>query len=205
MVAMSDRAAPAPPTSLRREHSDATRNALIAQGRAAFGALGYQEAGIEAVARAARVSRGALYHHFRDKKALFEAVVLQLQEEATAEVSASVSKVRDPWDQLAQGVEAYLEICRRAEYRRIVAEDAPAVLGKARCAEIERQHAVGFLKQKLETLRDANRIADLNVEILSNLLGAIIGEGAALIAQRKSDAQVRAVLRTLLSSLRPGV
>lgn len=203
---MSDRPAPAPqPLSLRGEHSEATRQALIASGRDAFGSGGYQEAGIEAVARAARVSRGALYHHFEDKKALFEAVVVTMQTEAAAEVKQRASAAKQPWAQLTAATEAMLEIGQRSAYRRIVLEDAPAVLGKQRCAEIDDAHAMGVLKERIAKLQASGHIAAVSASVLGALLGAMISEGAALLSAKSEETspeRVRAVVRTFLEAFR---
>lgn len=205
---MADQPATAAPVvSLRAEHSEATRRALVASGREAFGTIGYQDAGIEAVARAARVSRGALYHHFRDKKALFEAVLIQAQAEAAAEMDDRANARRGAWEQLERGVETYLEICQRPEYRRIVIEDAPAALGAARCAEINDSHPMGTLRARLDALQRAGLINDVNADVLGALLGAMISEGAALLtspAKRKgaSAERVHTVLRTFLEAFR---
>jgi AcrR family transcriptional regulator len=193
------------PPSLRSEHSEATRQALIASARAAFGAVGYHEAGIETVSRAARVSRGALYHHFRDKKALLDAVVVQMQSEAAAAIAAHEGAARDPWRQLVNGVQGYFEICQQPQYRRIVLGDAPAALGKARCAEIEAEHALGWLRTKLAALQKAGLIADVNAATLASLLAAMISEGAAMLSSQDRPAtpdQVHATIRTLLDGVR---
>jgi AcrR family transcriptional regulator len=200
-----DAVAASPGTSLRNEHSEATRQALVASARAAFGVAGYQDAGIESLVRAARVSRGALYHHFRDKRALFEAVVTQMQQEAAASIEHSAARAREPWAQFVDGVEVYLEICRRPEYRRIVLEDAPAALGKARCAEIENAYPLGWLKTQLRALQNAGLIANVNPATLGALLGAMISEGAAMLSSNEREAgpeQVRATLHAILDGVR---
>lgn len=200
--------APPPVQSLRAEHSEATRRALIDRAREAFATVGYQQAGIEDVSRAARVSRGALYHHFRDKKALFEAVVEQMQAEAAAAVATRAGRARNPWSQLMAGAEAYLEICTRPEFRRIAIEDAPAVLGKLRCAELNDAHAMGVLRDKLALLQASGRMAPVGVAVLSALMGAMISEGAALLASPTRDGatpeQVHKALRTFLEAFRVG-
>jgi AcrR family transcriptional regulator len=191
--------------SLRAEHSEATRQALIASGRAAFGSTGYHEAGIESLARAARVSRGALYHHFRDKKALLDAVVVQIQSEAAAEIDTRARTARDPWRQLVQGVEAYFDMCQRPAYRRIVLEDAPSALGKARCAEIEGEYPLGWLRTKLRALQKAGLVANVNAATLASLLSAMISEGAAVLSSGGREAtpdQVRAALHAMLDGVR---
>src|SRR5215475_15784895 len=82
----------------RDEYTEATRQALLAAGREAFARGGYQEAGVEAISRAARVTRGAFYHHFEDKKALFDAVVVAMQAEAAAKIETAAKSQRKIWD-----------------------------------------------------------------------------------------------------------
>ena len=94
----------------REEYTEATRQALLAAGRDAFASEGYQAAGIEAISRAARVTRGAFYHHFEDKKALFDAVVVALQIEAAASIEARAKSQRKVWDRLTEGIEAAVPI-----------------------------------------------------------------------------------------------
>lgn len=196
---------PVPPLSLRSEHSEATRQALIGSGREAFGSEGYQKAGIEALARAARVSRGALYHHFEDKRALFDAVIVAMQAEAAAEVARRADAARQPWGQLTAAVEAMLEICQRPAYRRIVLEDGPAVLGKQRCAEIDDASTMGVLKERIAKLQASGHIASASASVLGALLGAMIGEGASLLSakpEETSPERVRAVIRTFLEAFK---
>src|SRR5947209_3373369 len=115
----------------REEYTEATRRALLAAGRDAFASEGYQAAGIEAISRAARVTRGAFYHHFEDKKALFDAVVVALQAEAVTKVKERSLGQRKVWDRLKTGIDAYLDVCLEPAYARIVLREAPAVLGQA--------------------------------------------------------------------------
>src|SRR5215470_19338282 len=96
------------PRSRREEYSEATRQALLDAGREAFARSGYQAAGIEAISRFARVTRGAFYHHFEDKKALFDAVVVAMQAEAVATVNAKSRVQRKTWDRMFAGIDAYL-------------------------------------------------------------------------------------------------
>ena len=121
----------------REEYTEATRQALLAAGREAFAGEGYQAAGIEAISRSARVTRGAFYHHFEDKKALFDAVVVALQIDAAARIEARAKTQRKVWDRLTEGIEAYLDVCLEPAYARIVIQEAQAVLGNVRYREIE--------------------------------------------------------------------
>ena len=118
--------------SRREEYAEATRQALLSVAREIFTREGYQAAGIEAIARAARVTRGAFYHHFEDKKALFDAVVVSLQAETTARIEQRSRPQRKIWDRMSVGIDAYLDACLEPAYGRIVIHEAPAVLGNKR-------------------------------------------------------------------------
>src|SRR5438132_9720354 len=121
--------------SRRDEYTEATRQALLSAGRNAFANEGYQAAGIEAISRAARVTRGAFYHHFEDKRALFDAVVVALQAETTARIEEKGRAQRKIWDRMNVGIDAYLDACLEPAYGRIVIQEAPAVLGSKRFQE----------------------------------------------------------------------
>src|SRR5258708_12806134 len=115
-----------PERSRREEYTEATRQALLAAGRDIFAKEGVQAAGIEAISRAARVRRGAFYHHFEDKKALFDAVVVAMQEEATARIGERARPQRKIWDRLSVSIDAYLDVCLEPDYPRIVIHQPPA-------------------------------------------------------------------------------
>jgi AcrR family transcriptional regulator len=76
-----------------------------------FAAAGYQNTGIDEIARAARVTKGALYHHFADKQTLFDAIVVGLQEEVARKVQASVLNHADQLLQLRDGLKMFLDLC----------------------------------------------------------------------------------------------
>src|SRR6266404_5025765 len=138
--------------SRRDEYTEATRQALLSAGRNAFANEGYQAAGIEAISRAARVTRGAFYHHFEDKRALFDAVVVALQIEAAAKIEAKAKTQRKVWDRLTEGIDAYLDVCLEPAYARIVIQEAPAALGNARYRAIEEAYPMALLTARLNTL-----------------------------------------------------
>src|SRR5271170_6089325 len=109
-----------PERSRREEHTEATRHALLSAGRDIFGREGYEAAGIETISRTARVTRGAFYHHFEDKKALFDAVVVSMQDQAAATIGERARGERKVWDRLKVGIDAYLDVCLEPAYGRIV-------------------------------------------------------------------------------------
>lgn len=196
--------------SRRDEYAAATRSALLEAARAQFTEVGYQEAGIEALARAARVTKGALYHHFPDKRAVFDAVVVALQEDVAARVSrAGARRAAAPLDRLQSGCEAFLELCCEPSYRRLVIEEAPAVLGAARCREIESATSIGLLVEGLRALAAAGVLSVRDHELVGRMLASMICEAAVLLARAPERAGPRrreavATVRRVLDGLRAG-
>ncbi|HEX7968553.1 MAG TPA: helix-turn-helix domain-containing protein [Stellaceae bacterium] len=182
----------APPEKSRREeYSEATRQALLSAARDLFAAQGYQETSIEAVARASRVTRGALYHHFKDKRELFDAVVVALQIEAAAAVGQRARLEKDQWARVRAGINAYLDACLAPAFRRLVIEEAPAVLGTARCREIDHAYTLGPFAKALEQLRSDGELDFDDTDLLSRMLGAMIWELAILLADAKDPKKLR--------------
>lgn len=181
----------APEKSRREEYSEATRRALLSAARDLFASQGYQATGIEAVARASRVTRGALYHHFKDKKELLDAVVVGLQVEAAAAVAERARREKERWARLRIGINAYLDACLDPTFRRIVIEEAPAVLGTERCREIDHDHTLGPLTKALEQMRADGEVDFDDANLLSRMLGAMIWEVAILLADAEDPKRLR--------------
>ena len=113
----------------RKEMIAETRAKLLAAGRHAFGTLGYTEASMDDFTAAAGLTRGALYHHFGDKKGLFEAVVMQIDDEMTARLKAVSEAAPTRWLGLVGECTSYIQMALEPEIQRIVFRDGPAILG----------------------------------------------------------------------------
>src|SRR4051794_27076976 len=98
-------------SAVRPERGEATRAALVAAARGLFAERGYGAVGTEEVVRRAGVTRGALYHHFRDKRDLFRAVYEETELEIVASIGARMEGVADPMELLVTGVRAFLDAC----------------------------------------------------------------------------------------------
>src|SRR5580704_19454596 len=125
------------PASLRAEQVAQTRAALVTAGRLLFGTKGFATTSVEDIARAARVTTGALYHHFPTKAAVFEAVFEQVHADLMAASVAAAAGAADAIDLLAAGFGAFLDKVLEPEVQRIIITDAPAVLGLARFIELD--------------------------------------------------------------------
>ncbi|MGE3906193.1 MAG: TetR family transcriptional regulator [Reyranellaceae bacterium] len=176
--------------SRREEYSDATRRALLKAARELFASQGYQATSIDAVVRRARVTKGALYHHFADKRALFDAVVVALQQEMTATVDRKAAAERERWTRLKLGIAAFLDACAEPAYRRLVIQDAPAVLGMARFREIDDQ-ALDSFRRAIALLQERGEIEYADAALLTRLLAALVWETAMLLAESDDPARLR--------------
>lgn len=190
----------------RDEYTEATRQALLAAGRAAFASDGYQAASMEAIARAARVTRGAFYHHFADKRALFDAVVVALQTEVAARIEAKAKAERVVWERLEVGIEAYLDACLDPAFARIVVQEAPVVLGAARYDEIEEVSTRALLIATLQALKQRGELVVEDAVLLGRMVDAMVCEMALMLPGAKEPKVLRArgkkIIGRLLESLR---
>jgi AcrR family transcriptional regulator len=116
----------------REEYTEATRAALLDAAAAAFAAQGYARTSVEDIVRRARLTKGALYHHFKDKTALFEAVFCRIEEGIVQRVVEASAKRPDPWERIDAGLGAFLDAALEPAARRIIFEEAPVALGWAR-------------------------------------------------------------------------
>lgn len=178
--------------SRRDEYSEATRLALLQAAKKLFASQGYHATGIEAVAQAARVTRGALYHHFDDKKALFDAAVVDLQASASRIIAQRARAEPDKWRRLQVGTNAFLEICLDPAYRWLVIQEAPAILGRKRFQAIDEAWPLGLMTATLMSLRRDGELTFDDPDLLSRMISAMICEVAQLLA----DSEAPDVLKT---------
>jgi AcrR family transcriptional regulator len=170
---------------------EATRAALVASARALFAERGYAAVGTEEIVARAGVTRGALYHHFGDKKDLMRAVLHDLAREL-AEVSATAAlKETDQWRQILAAVDAFLDACTDPAVQRIMMTDAPSVLGWDEWREIDTQYGLGLVKASLENAMETGLIARQPVDPLAHLLVGALDEAAMYISRARDSRAAR--------------
>jgi AcrR family transcriptional regulator len=183
---------PRPAKSRREEYADATRAALLQTALEIFTSDGYQQTGVEAIARAARVTRGAFYHHFEDKRALFDALVVTLQQQAADQLLQQARMQPDLRSQLRAGAAAFLDVCVQPAYRRLVIQEAPGILGSARCRQIGEAYPFGLLIAGLRELQKNGGFAVDNVHLAGRMIGAMICEASLLLETSEEPEQLKA-------------
>jgi AcrR family transcriptional regulator len=126
-----------PGTSRRQQYSASTKRALVDVAEELFTNHGYASTSLDAIVAGARVTKGALYHHFSGKQALFEAVFERVETDAAKHIQKALRGHRDPWEKALAGLRAFLSVVQEPRYRRIVIQEGPSVLGYERYREQE--------------------------------------------------------------------
>lgn len=146
-----------------------TRAKLLAAGRKAFGEIGYADASMDDFTGKVGLTRGALYHHFGDKRGLFEAVIAQIDAEMTVRLKARAAKMRTPWEGFIEEGIGYIEMALEPEIRRIVLRDGPAVLGDP-ASWPTTNGCMSAMKECLAELAEDGVIRDVDLEATARML-----------------------------------
>ncbi len=191
--------------SLRAEHREATRDALVASGRLLFGRDGFTNTSVEEIARQAGVTTGALYHHFATKTELFETVFEALEHELQVRSGAAAAGGRTPLEQLALGFEAFLDATLERDVQRISLIDAPAVLGLERSAEIYDRYSYQAVTAALQRAARDGAITAHDPAALAHLLLGALMSGGSVIARADDPAAARAAIGRSVNDLLDGL
>jgi AcrR family transcriptional regulator len=184
-----------------RDRTEATRRELIAAARKLFTEKSYAETSTPEIVAAAGVTRGALYHHFADKQALFRAVVEQEAAEVAAEIESASPPSLSARDALMAGSDAYLAAMRASGRTRLLLLDGPAVLGRAGMDEIDARHGNRTLREGLAAAMRSGETATLPIDALTALLAAAFDRAALAVEAGAEADDYRAVLAALLDGL----
>ncbi|MEX0787067.1 MAG: helix-turn-helix domain-containing protein [Dehalococcoidia bacterium] len=196
------------PKSRKAVQSEATRGELMKVARALFAERGFAGTATEEIAERAGVTRGALYHHFRDKEDLFRAVYEEVEMELAEKVVARTLSLSQATrlEQLRAGAEAFLDACLDPAVQQIALVDAPSVLGWETWRAIDAQYGFGLLRGGLQAAIDAGEIVDQPAGPLAHLLLGALDEAALLIARaddvKAARSEVGAAVLRLLDGLR---
>jgi AcrR family transcriptional regulator len=175
--------------SRREENTEATRAAIITTARKHFARKGYSGTEIGKIAAAARVTTGAIYHHFPDKRALFRAVAEQIELDILK--AASAVEESDPWLRIQAGFEQLIDLCASPDVQRITFIEAPQVIGPDAWRAIELRYAYGALRQTMTALLAAKVIKSYPPDLVARTLLALLHECSAEVARSKHDPTVR--------------
>jgi len=198
---------PRPPSARRAEHAADTRGALITAARRLFAAHGFDGTGTEQIVAEARVTRGALYHHFRDKADVFRAAMAEaaadvatrlIDEQLAAEAESPMAEIRD-------GVSAFLDVCVGGDFQRIVLVDGPRVLGAEAWEDLVERYGRSLLEEWLRRCMGTGDLDQVPVRALARLLIAMLTEASLAIARADDPVAERAALGEVLDRMLVGL
>lgn len=188
------------------ERRAATTDAILKAGRRLFGDRGFAATTIDDIALLARVAKGAVYHHFATKEAVFAAVFDQVSRDLVAEIDRATRTERDVLAAMVAGTQHYFAACAKGQTCQIILRDGPAVLGWERWREIDAQHFGGKFPLALAAAMDAGLIARQPIEPLARLLLGAVTEAAVACAGRadilKAGGEYSRAFKSVLEALR---
>ncbi|MBZ5732927.1 TetR/AcrR family transcriptional regulator [Nocardioides sp. TRM66260-LWL] len=189
-----------PGVSRRQQYSAATKRALVDVAQELFTAQGYAATSLDSIVAGARVTKGALYHHFSGKQALFEAVFERVEAETSKAAQRALKGHRDPWDKARAGLEAFIVVVQDPGYRRIVIQEGPAVLGYERFREQEERSTFAIVLDIVRAVLSAGTW-ELEEDMLQTFArifyGALSAAGDAVASADDPDAAAERVERAL--------
>lgn len=189
------------------ERTEATTAALVDAARELFARDGYDATSLDAVAARAKVTKGAVYHHFEGKRQLFEAVFSREVERMTTPLAAAYARKKDPWEAFKAGCKAFLDECLDPGLQRIVLLDASTAIGWEGIRRLEAP-LLELMELAISRAAQAGRIAPRPPAPLAHFLFGAICEMAMIVAraddpkvaQRQAVAEIGRVLDGLVAS-----
>ncbi len=180
-----------PAESRKPEQSRETQTRLIRAAKNLFASKGYAGTAMEDLVAKAGMTRGALYHQYRDKRDLFRAVFESVEADFAERIAKAAAAEADPWEQLRAGARAFLAAATDPAIRRIVLIDGPSVLGWEEWREIDGRYSLGMVRLVFEANVAAGNVAPQPVEPLAHLIVGALNEAALAVAAADDPATAR--------------
>jgi AcrR family transcriptional regulator len=192
----------------RRQYSSTTRRKLVQVAEEMFTENGYAATSLDSIVAGTRVTKGALYHHFGGKQDLFESVFENVEERAAKAIRKALKAEKDPWEKALAGLRGFLEVVQTPEYRRIVMQEGPAVMGYTRFREQEERSTFNLVGEIVRSVLDQRRwdFDEDMVETFTQIFfGAMSAAGESVSESSDpiaASARVEAAIGFILAGLR---
>ncbi|EST53734.1 transcriptional regulator [Brevibacillus panacihumi W25] len=188
-----------------KEETAITIQTLIEVARTHFTERGYADAALEEIVQEAGLTRGALYHHFGNKKGLFQAVLDTVQKEVAERVETQAATSADVWEQLILGCRAFITAAVEPRNKRIMLLDGPAVLGWEEWRRMDEQNSMRLLRAQIQFMQQQGELRQVAVDALTHMLSGAMNEAALWIAQAAEDEQAYEESMSVISLLLEGL
>lgn len=181
-----------------KEETAETIKKLVEIARVHFTEFGYANAALESIVQEAELTRGAVYHHFRNKKALFCFVLEEVQKEVAEKVEEAASKTDDLWQQLFEGCQAFIMAAIEPRNKRIMLLDGPAILGWEAWREMDNNHSMRLLRGQLGIMQDQGCMRSISLDVMTHFISGGLNELALWLANEASESNALEEISRLL-------
>jgi AcrR family transcriptional regulator len=192
--------------SRRAEYASLTREAVLDGARTLFVEQGFDATSVDDIAQLSRVSKGAVYHHFADKRELFAELFRMSQVSVLERVAKAALAATGPWEQARVGAITFLRSYTGDEVARALLRQAVAVLGQQRSRDLDEEIALPLVCGLLTELRDLGELQPVPIPLTARILFSTLCEAATSVAMAPdaidTAGQVEEVVLCLLSGLR---
>ena len=188
----------------KQQASLETSKKILAIARKHFSLKGYAEASLEEIVDELGMTRGALYHHFGNKKTLFTAVLAQIQSElgSYVEQNALALEAHDSWEQLVEGCVAFVRFATLSENKRILLLDGPNVIEWKEWRRQDEANSFFHLREQLDILSKEGRLISIDLDMAAHMISGALNELSLCLAEKEEEAEVRKAVRSLLRGFR---
>ena len=197
-----------PVRTRQQRYSDLTKRALVDVAEQLFTTHGYSATSLDAIVAGADVTKGALYHHFSGKQAIFEAAFERVESRASSGIARATEGHDDPWEKAQAGLRAFLEAVQEPAYRQVVISDGPSVLGHERFREQEERSTYAIVDEIVRSAlgTDAYDLDDAMLDTFTRIFfGAMSAAGSAVAVSQDpaaAAARVELAIGTIMAGLR---
>lgn len=180
------------------EASHRTTSTLLAIARKHFTENGYFDVSLEKIAEEGNVTRGAVYHHFKNKQGLFTAVLECVQKDVSIQIEKEAMKSDDPWQQLILGCVGFVRAANERENKRILLVDAPAALGWSTWRQIDQENSMNVLQEHISDLKAWGYLGDdVDIELMTYSVSGALNELALNYSQNETTNNDNDVINTI--------
>ena len=180
------------------EASYKTSSNLLAIARKHFTEYGYFDVTLEKIAQEGNLTRGAVYHHFKNKQGLFTAVLELVQKDVAAQIEKAAMKSDDPWQQLILGCVGFVKAANEKENKRILLVDAPAVLGWTTWRQIDQKNSMNVLQEHINDLQAWGYLGEhVDTELMTYSVSGALNELALKYSQTETTNPENKIIHTI--------
>ncbi|HEY6429985.1 MAG TPA: helix-turn-helix domain-containing protein [Acidimicrobiales bacterium] len=189
----------------REEYAEATYEALLDSAAACFLEQGFAATSLDAVATRARVTKGAIYHHFASKRDLFEAVLVRQEERSARTVAQAGAAAPDAWSGVVAAFDAFLEAISDPTYQRLCMVEGPAALGFEEWWAFGERYEIEVIRGQLDRAAEAGVIRVEDLDMLAHVLFGAVTAGVLAMARSDDPDRERQRFRTVMLELMHGM